>query len=83
MTRLWPEGAPIGVDAPDDAPRAFRWQGRRWPVRAVVDQWVIHDDWWQEEVWRRYFQLLTDDGLLCVVYCDLTTDAWFLERIYD
>ena len=52
-------------------------------VRAVTNQWLIHDDWWLDEIWRHYFEVETTDGLLCVVYCDLLCDRWYLERVYD
>lgn len=90
MTQLWPEGLPIVVEVADDRPNALYLQGRRHVVRAVVDQWIIHDDWWRAaeaehpgEVWRHYFQVQTADGLLCVVYRDLLRNAWRLERAYD
>ena len=52
-------------------------------VRAVTDHWLIHDGWWLDEIWRHYFEVETADGLLCVVYCDLLCDRWYLERVYD
>lgn len=83
MTQLWPEGAPIGMQTAGDAPHAFQWQGRRWRVRAVVDQWAVHDDWWRDEIWRHYFEVETVDGVLCVLFRDLLGEAWYLERVYD
>jgi hypothetical protein len=84
MTQLWPEGIPIEVEAEDDGqPRAFRWQQQWRRVRAIVEQWVIHDEWWRDEIWRHYFQVETGDALLCVLYHDLLADAWLLERVYD
>ena len=83
MTQLWPEGVPIRVGMSGDSPQTFHWQGQRWLVRAVVDQWVIHDDWWQDEIWRHYFQVETAHGVLCVLFRDLIGDAWYLERVYD
>lgn len=85
MTRLWPEGLPIDVQAIDGQPASFRWEGRRHAVRGVVDRWTIHDEWWREgqEVWRRYYQVQTVDGLLCVLYQDAVADTWYLERVYD
>jgi hypothetical protein len=89
MTQLWPEGVPIAVEVGGERPGVVHWQGRR-AVRAVVDQWIIHDEWWrnsrgdrQGEIWRHYFQLQTVDGLLCVIYRDLLRNTWHLERVYD
>lgn len=83
MTQLWPEGVPIEVEVADGRPRAFRWQRQRHGVRAIVDQWVIHDEWWRDEIWRHYFQVETGDALLCVLYHDLLAGGWRLERVYD
>lgn len=92
MTQIWPEGMPIDVETDGEALTAFRWQRRLHRVQAVVARWVIHDEWWRDEIWRAYAQIETVDGLLCVVYQDLLTrspgaeqggDAWFLERVYD
>ncbi len=90
MTQLWPEGLPIVVEAVDGQPVALHWRERRHAVRAIVDQWIIHDEWWRAtdsehpgEIWRHYFQVQTANGLLCVVYRDLLRNAWRLERAYD
>lgn len=83
MTQLWPEGVPIDVEAGDGKPQAFRWRQRRRSVQTIVEQWVIHDEWWRDEIWRHYFQVETGDGLLCVLYRDLLTGGWLLERVYD
>ena len=76
MTQLWPEGVPIDVETDDDQPQAFQWLRRRHRVQAIAEQWVVHDDWWREEIWRRYFQVETGDGLLCVLYHDLLAGGW-------
>jgi len=35
------------------------------------------------EIWRDYWKVVTDTGLLCVLYQDLTQGHWYLERIYQ
>ena len=32
---------------------------------------------------RDYVKLVTEDGLLCTTYRDMSNDAWYLDRIYD
>jgi len=92
MTQLWPEGVPIAVETAGEELVAFRWQQHRHRVQTVVERWVVHDEWWRDEIWRAYVQIETVDGLLCVIYQDLLAlspaaeqsgGAWFLERIYD
>ncbi len=83
MTQIWPEGAPVDVETADGLPIAFRWQQRQ-RVQTIVEQWIVHDEWWRDEIWRHYYQIETASALLCVLYRDLLTGAWFLERIdYD
>lgn len=83
MTQLWPEGLPIDVEMIEDRPAILQWHYRRYIVRTVTAYWLMHDDWWRQEIWRHYFEVVTADGLLCVIYRDLLCDRWYLERIYD
>jgi hypothetical protein len=84
MTHLWPDGTPILVERDAAAlPQAFVWQGRTHQVRQLTNQWRIDQDWWQERVWRDYFKLITQTGLLVIIYCDLLTGQWYLQRLYD
>jgi hypothetical protein len=84
LTHLWPEGEPIAVVS--DAvktPRAFRWRGRSHQVQDVAKRWRVAVDWWRGRVWREYFKLTTDTGLLVIIYRDLPTGQWYLQRLYD
>lgn len=88
MTRLWPAGQPLdGVEtapaADGETPLQFTWQGRRHQVVEVVQGWRVDLDWWRERVWRAYFRVSTDTGLLVVIYQDLLSRRWYLQRLYD
>lgn len=86
MSRLWPEGAPIGVRVDGQGrPTAFVWQGRTHQVAQLRQQWLVDTDWWSEagRIWRAYAVVTTDTGMLCVVYQDLISEAWFLAKVYD
>lgn len=84
MTRFWPRGLPIRVEV-DAAgmPRRLRWQERGHAVRYIVHRWRVDTGWWRGRVWREYMTLITTTGLLVVVYRDLTSGKWFLQRLYD
>lgn len=84
MTRLWPHGERIAVvsDAAQ-APRAFTWQGQAHRVQEIAKRWRVDIDWWHERVWREYFKLTTRTGLLVVLYRDVLTGHWYLQRLYD
>lgn len=85
MTPFWAVGQPLAgvrIGADGETPAAFTWDGRAHRVTALVAAWRVHTGWWETEVWRDYYEVTTDSGLLCVLYRDLLSDAWALERIY-
>lgn len=84
MTRLWPDGSPLDdVQLSTEQPRRFTWQGQPHPVAAIHKRWRIQADWWHEATWRDYFKLSTATGLLVIIYHDLQTGEWYLQRLYD
>lgn len=83
MTHLWPDGQPIRVEA--DAlgvPRRFVWLGQTHTVEIVANRWRVDEGWWRERIWREYFKLATDTGLLVVVFRDLVDGGWYVQRVY-
>ena len=84
MTYLWPKGSPITVVFDGMyAPQRFTWQGRTHQVKQITKRWRVDQDLWQHRVWREYFKLLTSSGLLVIIYRDLLTGQWYLQRLYD
>ena len=84
MTYLWPDGTPISVQHNNLLePQAFTWQGQTYRVQAIAKRWRLDQEWWQQRVWREYFKLTTINGLLVVVYYDLSCGNWYLQRIFD
>lgn len=92
MTRLWPVGLPISViddGAKDEGirngrrPTRFTWRGQTHQVAEITRAWRVDIDWWQDRVWRAYFKLSTDTGLLVIIYQDLLSGEWYLQRLYD
>ncbi len=78
------EPQPIAVDAGDDGlPRAMLWRGVYRPVRAIHDTWRIDDEWWREEIARRYFVVGLEGGRRLTLYRDLRTGAWYSQGYED
>ena len=46
-------------------------------------RWRVEADWWKEGVSRDYVTLRTADGLVCDVYGDRRSGAWWLQRVMD
>lgn len=84
MTRLWPEGQAIDVvQDPQGAPVSFTWNGQAHRVLELAHRWRVDVEWWRRRSWRAYYKLATDSGLLVVIYQDLLTEEWYLQRHYD
>ena len=50
-------------------------------VETVNEDWVVEDRWWTgKPLRRRYFELVLMDGRNTVVYRDLGTGRWFVQR---
>lgn len=67
----------------EDVPYRIEWQGFTHQVLEITRYWRIDIDWWRERIWRAYFKLRTETGLLVVIYQDLIEGGWYLQRLYD
>jgi hypothetical protein len=82
MTRLWAGGLLVTVPK-GDKPSSFRWQGRVHTIQGVAAHWHVDVGWWRLRIWREYFKVSTTSGLLVILYHDLVTDEWYLQRVHD
>ena len=84
MTRFWNKGAPITMQTtPNGDPTRFTWDNQSHQVTAITRRWRVDTDWWRSRIWRAYFKLSTNTGLLLIVYCDLGDGQWYVQRMYD
>jgi hypothetical protein len=84
MTPYWPAGEPIQVVTGPETPQRFAWRGREHTVAEVGTTWRIHIAWWRDqEIWRDYWEVTTTTRLLCLIFHDLHTDRWGLERVWE
>ena len=85
MTRLSPSGECIKEWDNGEPPSGFDWQGEPHHILEACNRWRVHARWWEggHAVWREYFKVTTDSGLLCLIYHDLQSGDWFLSRVYD
>lgn len=83
MTRFWSAGQSIQVEIQGDEPVQLTLYGVSHRVMHVVRRWRIDEGWWDRRIWRDYFKLHTHNGWLMVIYHDLLSDKWFVQRLYD
>ena len=64
-------------------PISFLYKAREECVKEICEQWRVSQEWWRNAVDREYFRVRTVRGIVCEMYRDLLTGAWYLQRIYD
>ncbi len=64
----------------EGAPLAIIKKGIRRRVVQVVDTWRIDDEWWRQEISRRYFLLELEGGFRLTVFRDLLGGKWYEQR---
>ena len=84
--RLWalnlPQRVTVELDA-EGQPRAARLSMDKSDSRAVegiLEIWRIDDDWWRAPISRRYYELMLDGGKRVVLFEDLVTGEWWMQK---
>jgi hypothetical protein len=81
--RLLNQPKPIAVEANSyGEPASIVVQGRFQRVRTIRDTWRIDDEWWRDEIARRYFAVELENGRGMSLYHDLVGGGWFAQG-YD
>jgi hypothetical protein len=63
----WGDGLPAEVDGE--------------PVEAMRESWLVEDRWWEARpLRRRYWELVGARGRNLVVFHDLSTGNWYVQR---
>ncbi|MFN0095754.1 MAG: DUF6504 family protein [Dehalococcoidia bacterium] len=74
------EPVPAAVEATaNGAPKAILWRGAYLRVAALHDTWRVDDEWWREEIARRYFVVELEGGRRLTIYHDLVHDLWYAQ----
>lgn len=82
MTRLLSPPAVVEVTLSADGTPGFikgEFSGSIDPIA----RWKVETEWWNQPVIREYWKALLNSSLLCELYHDLSSDEWFVERVYD
>jgi len=75
-----PEEVRVVIDDKSE-PRAVEWSGGKvTAVESVQESWRIDDEWWRQQVSRRYFEVVLQGGKRVVLYEDLITREWWMQK---
>jgi len=84
MSKLFHEAITLEVNEDiQHRPISFLYRARKEGVEEICEQWRASQGWWKSAVDREYFRVRTVRGIVCEMYRDLLTGAWYLQRIYD
>lgn len=50
-------------------------------VDAVIEVWRIDDEWWRQPISRQYIEVVLQGGRHLVLYEDLITGDWFMQKV--
>jgi hypothetical protein len=71
----------IRVTADGGGSPVFVWlRNRQRRVARIRNVWRIDDEWWRQEIARRYFELELSDGSVITVFQDLISGNWSRQR---
>ncbi len=54
--------------------------GQQRRVEEILESWRIDDEWWRAPIARRYLEIVLQGGGHVVVFQDLITNEWFLQK---
>jgi len=49
-------------------------------VESVGEIWRIDDEWWRAPIHRRYFEAILEGGKHVVLFEDVITGEWFVQK---
>ncbi len=64
-------------------PRSFKWGGIVHRVSQCLGPFRASGRWWREPYTRDYYELLTQEGGVYRVFCDLRDGSWYLCGVVD
>jgi hypothetical protein len=80
---LLPPPRPVPIDVRVNArgePAWLIYGGLARAVQGIENTWRVVDRWWSDAVQREYFQVLLPDESFRIVFQDVFSGFWHLER---
>ena len=83
MSPFYAEPLPLKVIEHAEKSGQFVWRDRRHRITGISRRWRVRTAWWRdEEIWRDYWEVITETNYCCVLFQDRLSGEWFLERVY-
>ncbi|HIF38488.1 MAG TPA: hypothetical protein EYQ69_04570 [Gemmatimonadetes bacterium] len=52
---------------------------KRLKISVIQERWRIDDEWWREQISRKYFTAILENGLIITVFQDLLSQKWYSQ----
>ena len=49
-------------------------------IETIGESWRVDDEWWRQPINRRYFDVVLEGGKHVVLFEDLMTGQWWMQR---
>ena len=63
----------------ENLPVAITFHDKETKVEEIGETWRIDDEWWRDQIARRYVEVMLVGGGHVVVYEDLVGGGWFMQ----
>ncbi len=63
----------------ENLPIAITFHDKEKKVEEIGEMWRIDDEWWRDQIARRYVEVMLVGGGHVVVYEDLIGGGWFMQ----
>jgi len=73
----------IEVDLSGGRPRSFRWRGKHYAIRTIMERWKDTGRWWEGEGTKVFLRAGGADGAIWEIYFDTARSTWHLYKVYD
>ncbi len=61
-------------------PTAVEYNGTLRSIEAVLEIWRVDDEWWRDQIARRYIEVVLEGGKHVVLFEDLLKGTWFVQE---
>jgi len=75
-----PQRVEVELDADGMPMNVKRETGNGKRVEALGESWRIHDEWWRQPIVRRYVEVILEGGGRMVLFEDLNTGEWWMQK---
>jgi hypothetical protein len=72
-------GRPRAVKEDHGCAQAGTGEHRR-AIETIGEVWRVDDEWWRQAISRLYFDVVLDGGKHVVLYQELTTNQWWMQK---